>query len=382
MLDAGRHPAGRLRAGAVAASSSAATRLWLETDGRRRAVRPRRPQRRGLRARGGRAAAAAPVLRPDARPRGCARYLRAHRRCPALLPEWALRALEEPRRLRAPARRRGRLRRLPRARHPARRDRDRLALGDAVQHLGVQPPPVPRRRRGWSRACAPTGVRTVVWVTPWVNLDVRRRPASRPTPRRERLHREPASNYAEGARGGPLRARRRRRAVRRALVDGHRLAGRLHLAGGRGVVARAGQARARARRARASRPTTARATTSRDDVAFADGRTGRRGGAGRTGLLYRRSMQRALDEVHPGEGVLFGRCGLDRPAGGRRHLGRRPGVGLLVAAHAGGGDAHGGRQRASRTGRTTSAATSASAWSSAARRSCCCAGCSSAASRR
>jgi alpha-glucosidase (family GH31 glycosyl hydrolase) len=29
----------------------------------------------------------------------------------------------------------------------------------------------------------------------------------------------------------------------------------------------------------------------------------------RYGELYRRSMQRALDEVHPGDGVLFGRCG-------------------------------------------------------------------------
>ncbi len=32
-------------------------------------------------------------------------------------------------------------------RHPARRDRDRLAVGDPIQHLGVQPPPVPRRPR-------------------------------------------------------------------------------------------------------------------------------------------------------------------------------------------------------------------------------------------
>ena len=46
-----------------------------------------------------------------------------------------------------------------------------------------------------------------------------------------------------------LRARRRRRAARRELVDGHRLAGRLHDPGRRGVVARAGQARAAPRRA-------------------------------------------------------------------------------------------------------------------------------------
>ena len=41
---------------------------------------------------------------------------------------------------------------------------------------------------------------------------------------------------------------------------------------------------------------------------FADGRTGAEA-AWAHGLLYRRSMQRALDEVHPGEGVLFGRPG-------------------------------------------------------------------------
>ena len=100
-----------------------------------------------------------------------------------------------------------------------------------------------------------------------------------------------------------------------------------------------------------------------DDVRFADGRPALTAAWGH-GLLYRRSMQRALDEVHPGAGVLFGRPRLDGPAGGRRDLGRRPAVGLLVAAHARGGDADRGRVRASRTGRTTSAATSASGSSS------------------
>jgi alpha-glucosidase (family GH31 glycosyl hydrolase) len=45
-----------------------------------------------------------------------------------------------------------------------------------------------------------------------------------------------------------------------------------------------------------------------DDVCFADGSTGAQA-AWRVGGLYRRSMQRALDEVHPGRGVLFGRSG-------------------------------------------------------------------------
>ena len=44
------------------------------------------------------------------------------------------------------------------------------------------------------------------------------------------------------------------------------------------------------------------------EVRFADGRTGAQAGWAQ-GLLYRRSMQRALDEVHPGQGVVFGRPG-------------------------------------------------------------------------
>lgn len=45
-----------------------------------------------------------------------------------------------------------------------------------------------------------------------------------------------------------------------------------------------------------------------DGVRFADGRTGAQAAWGQ-GLRYRCSMQRALDEVHPGHGVLFGRPG-------------------------------------------------------------------------
>ena len=45
-----------------------------------------------------------------------------------------------------------------------------------------------------------------------------------------------------------------------------------------------------------------------EEVEFADGRTGAQA-AWAYGGLYRRSMQRALDEVHPGRGVLFGRSG-------------------------------------------------------------------------
>jgi alpha-glucosidase (family GH31 glycosyl hydrolase) len=44
-------------------------------------------------------------------------------------------------------------------------------------------------------------VRTVVWVTPWVNLDSRDGQVH-PQPGSERLHREPAPNYAPGAAAG------------------------------------------------------------------------------------------------------------------------------------------------------------------------------------
>jgi len=44
------------------------------------------------------------------------------------------------------------------------------------------------------------------------------------------------------------------------------------------------------------------------DVRFADGRTGAEV-AWEYGLLYRRTMQEVLDEVHPGNGVLYGRSG-------------------------------------------------------------------------
>ena len=108
-----------------------------------------------------------------------------------------------------------------------------------------------------------------------------------------------------------------------------------------------------------------------DDVRFADGRTRRRGRPGRYGRLYRRSMQRALDEVHPGDAAC---CSAARAGPGQQAVGITWGgdqasdfwsLRTLVAA-----TLTRRRQRASRTGRTTSAATSASGWSRAARRSC------------
>ncbi len=52
---------------------------------------------------------------------------------------------------------------------------------------------------GMVRKLRADGVRTVVWVTPWVNLDSRDGQIP-PQPESERLHREPASNYASGRR--------------------------------------------------------------------------------------------------------------------------------------------------------------------------------------
>ena len=91
------------------------------------------------------------------------------------------------------------------------------------------------------------GVRTVVWVTPWVNLDSRDGQIP-PQPESERLH-------ARARRRTTRRRRRRGTSSRDAdgepfvapVVDGDRIAGRLHQPGGRALVARVGQAGAGAR---------------------------------------------------------------------------------------------------------------------------------------
>ena len=224
------------------------------------------------------------------------------------------------------------------------------------------------------------GVRTVVWVTPWVNLDSRDGQIP-PQPESERLHREPASNYAPGAAAGHFVADRGRRAVRHAVVDGNRLAGRLHEPGRRGVVARAGHAACSSSASRGSRPTTARATTSRTHVRLADGRTGAAGGVG---------ARRPAPRVPPARarrGPSRARRAVRRAAAGP---GSTPSAtpGAAIRPRTSGRCACWSWRRcrppaaASRTGRTTSAATSGTGWSSAARPSCSCAGSSSAASRR
>ncbi len=262
-------------------------------------------------------------------------------------------------------------------RDSARCDRDRLALGDSVQQLGVQPSSVSGRARD-DRGDALGGVRTVVWVTPWVNLDSRDGQIP-PQPGSERLHREPAPNYASGAAGRALRPRTGSESVRHPVVDGHRLAGRPDERHGAGLVAAAGQACARARSA-GHQGRRRRGLLHPRPRQLADGRTGA-APLGRSAACTAMPAARAGRSAS-GEGVVFGRSGWTGSARDRPHLGGRSGVRLLVVAGARRGDAAPPRAAGSPTGRTTSAAIWATGWSSAVRQSCWCAGCSSAASRR
>jgi alpha-glucosidase (family GH31 glycosyl hydrolase) len=152
-----------------------------------------------------------------------------------------------------------------------------------------------------------TGVRTVVWVTPWVNLDSRDGQIP-PDPASQRLHLEPAPTYAEGARDGHF--------VRSAAGDPH--VGEWWMGRGSKIdfTSEAAEVWWRAQ-AEATVRLGVEGIKADDgegwyvpeDARLADGT---RGGASawRLGGLYRRSMQRALDEVHgPGRGVVFGRSG-------------------------------------------------------------------------
>ncbi len=150
------------------------------------------------------------------------------------------------------------------------------------------------------------GVRTVVWVTPWVNLDSRDGQIP-PQPESDRLHREPASNYAPGVAGGHF--------VKGS--DGEPFVTQWWMGTGSTIDFTSPAAeewwRAQARALLALGVEGIKADDGEgyylpDDVRLADGRTGA-SGAWALGGLYRQSMQRALDEVHPGQGVVFGRSG-------------------------------------------------------------------------
>jgi alpha-glucosidase (family GH31 glycosyl hydrolase) len=151
------------------------------------------------------------------------------------------------------------------------------------------------------------GVRTVLWVTPWVNLDSSSGQIP-PGPESEELHRNPAPNYAEAKRDGHF--------VRDA--SGEALVARWWMGSGSPVdFSSAAADRWWREQAHGVLRMGVEGIKADDgegyyfppDVRFADGRDGAQA-AWSHGLRYRRSMQRALDEVHgPGNGVVFGRCG-------------------------------------------------------------------------
>jgi len=162
---------------------------------------------------------------------------------------------------------------------------------------------------GLIRRMRSDGVRTVVWVTPWVNTDSRDGQIP-PQPESDRIHREPAPNYAPGAavgayvRSGSLSDDPDEPFVAQwwmgtgSPVDftspvaeewWREQAKRLLELGVEGIKADDGEG-----------------YYMPDGVRLADGRTGGEA-AWALGRLYRLSMQRALDEVHPERGVLFGR---------------------------------------------------------------------------
>ncbi len=150
------------------------------------------------------------------------------------------------------------------------------------------------------------GVRTVVWVTPWVNLDSSDGQIP-PQPESERLHHDPAPNYAPAAEAGHFvtepggepfvtqwwmgsgspvdltsaAAEEWWRSLAKAVLE----------LGVEGIKADDGDG-----------------FYIPDHVRLADGRSGGQA-AWDLGGLHRASLQRALDEVHPGTGVLFGRSG-------------------------------------------------------------------------
>jgi alpha-glucosidase (family GH31 glycosyl hydrolase) len=159
---------------------------------------------------------------------------------------------------------------------------------------------------GLVRRMRADGVRTVVWVTPWMNIESidGQRP---PGPESQRLHAEPAPDYEPAERAGHF--------VHNA--DGSTFSARWWMGTGSPVDFTSPAAddwwRTLSRRALDLGVAGIKADDGEGyyfppDVRFADGRSGAQA-AWAYGALYRRSMQRALDDATGGDGVLFGRSG-------------------------------------------------------------------------
>ena len=150
------------------------------------------------------------------------------------------------------------------------------------------------------------GVRTVVWVTGWVNTDSSDGQIP-PQAESEALHRGPSPNYAEAEAGGHL--------VRDA--GGEPFVTRWWMGNGSLVdLTRPASEewwREQAKRVLALGVEGIKADDGDgyylpEELRLHDGRTGAQA-AWDLGDRHRRCLQRALDEVHPGRGVLFGRSG-------------------------------------------------------------------------
>jgi alpha-glucosidase (family GH31 glycosyl hydrolase) len=160
--------------------------------------------------------------------------------------------------------------------------------------------------RGMIARLRADGVRTVVWVTPWVNLDSRNGQIP-PQPGSERLHSQPAPNYAPAAAAGHFVAE----------PDGSPFVTQWWMGTGSPVDFTSREAE-RWWRESAKRVLELGVEGIKADdgdgyyiperVRLADGRSGAQA-AWALGGLHRECLQRALDEVHPGAGVLFGRSG-------------------------------------------------------------------------
>jgi len=160
--------------------------------------------------------------------------------------------------------------------------------------------------RGMISTMRAAGVRTVVWVTPWVNLDSGDGQIP-PQPASERLHLAPAPNYAPAAGAGHF--------VKEP--GGEPFVRQWWMGTGSPVDFTADAAeewwRSQAKRVLELGVQGIKADDGdgfyiSDHVRLHDGRTGAQA-AWALGGLHRDCLQRALDEVHPGEGVLFGRSG-------------------------------------------------------------------------